>query len=481
MRSSPLPIFLLCVASACGPNLALPPAPLVPVSGGASFAEGCNGPVQPGVRSPGAAVEPFVVVDPNNPRHLIGAWQQDRWAFGGGADGLRSAVSWDGGKTWTLSTAPLSRCAGGTSANGGEYDRSSDPWLAFAPDGTAFESSISYDLVDPAQATAVLVSRSTNGGASWEDPVTLIRDLQGGDVLNDKESITADPFDPQRAYAIWDRVSGLLNPDPTRIRGPTWFARRVGGVWEGAHSIFDPGLNQQTIGNQIGVLPDGTLLDVMVWLTNASSAALVGNVAVLRSGDHGATWSAPIVISSLQTVGVLNYKNGFNIRVGDAVPNIAIDPVSGQAYVIWQDARFSQGAHNGIVLSTSVDRGENWSTPVQVNQAPAAPAFVPAIAVGRGVVAVSYYDLRNDSPGDPRHLVATGWLAQSADHGQTWSEAALTQAFDLSASRVGDDYLFLGDYQGLAATPDGFLSFLALANALPTSNPTEVEAEPFIP
>jgi Neuraminidase (sialidase) len=204
-------------------------------------------------------------------------------------------------------------------------------------------------------------------------------------------------------------------------------------------------------------------------------------VAVLRSEDHGATWSQPVIISSLQTVGVTHYKNDFNLRVGDAIPNLAIDPVSGQVYAIWQDARFSQGARNGIVLSTSMDGGRNWSAPVQVNQAPSVPAFVPAVAVGRGVVAISYYDLRNDSPGDSQHLVATGWLAQSADHGQTWGESALTQPFDLGASRVGDDYLFLGDYQGLAVTADGFLPFLALANALPTADPTEVEAGPLVP
>src|SRR5512141_2523350 len=48
----------------------------------------------------GAEVEPHIAADPLNPDHLIGAWQQDRYA-NGGARGQVSAVSFDGGLTWT--------------------------------------------------------------------------------------------------------------------------------------------------------------------------------------------------------------------------------------------------------------------------------------------------------------------------------------------------------------------------------------------
>ena len=39
------------------------------------------------VNYPDAEVEPYVAVDPTNPRHLIGSVQQDRWNDGG-ANGL---------------------------------------------------------------------------------------------------------------------------------------------------------------------------------------------------------------------------------------------------------------------------------------------------------------------------------------------------------------------------------------------------------
>ena len=48
----------------------------------------------------------------------------------GGAKGTTAAVSFDGGLTWANVSVPtLTRC------QGGEFDRASDPWVSFGPDG----------------------------------------------------------------------------------------------------------------------------------------------------------------------------------------------------------------------------------------------------------------------------------------------------------------------------------------------------------
>ena len=72
-------------------------------------------------------VEPYVAVSPADPAFLVGGWQQDRWSDGG-ASGNSSAVSVDGGETWTVvEDTKHSICSGGTAANGGDYERSTDP------------------------------------------------------------------------------------------------------------------------------------------------------------------------------------------------------------------------------------------------------------------------------------------------------------------------------------------------------------------
>jgi hypothetical protein len=98
------------------------------------FADNCNGVPQTGNLFKNSEVEPFVSVNPRNPLNLVGVWQQDRWS-NGGSQGLGTGVSFDGGVTWKQTYLPYSRCAGGTVANGGNYNRASDPWVSFSPNG----------------------------------------------------------------------------------------------------------------------------------------------------------------------------------------------------------------------------------------------------------------------------------------------------------------------------------------------------------
>jgi hypothetical protein len=211
---------------------------------------------------PGAEEEPWVDVNPTNPQNLVAVWQQDRWSDGG-AHGLVTAVTKDGGATWTHTFPHFSKCAGGTPQNGGDYDRSSDPWVSFGPDGTAYQVSLSFNATN--NANAVLASYSTTGGDTWSEPWTIIRHSGDRDVayaFNDKESVTADRLTAGYAYAVWDRfvtptgtsresIEGMIHS--RSFREPIWFSRTTdGGVrWEPARNIYDRGEFNGTIGSQI--------------------------------------------------------------------------------------------------------------------------------------------------------------------------------------------------------------------------------------
>jgi len=164
----------------------------VRVSGPSPFTAGCDGIVPIGLLYTNAEVEPMVAVNFANNNNLIGVWQQDRWSTGG-AVGLRTGVSQDGGRSWSITQAPFTRCTGGTAANGGNYARGSDPWIAITPGGAAHQIAIVFngDTFATGSQSAVLVSRSIDNGITWSNPTTLISD--GSQFFNDKESITADP------------------------------------------------------------------------------------------------------------------------------------------------------------------------------------------------------------------------------------------------------------------------------------------------
>ncbi len=440
-----------------------PPPPLaepVRVSASSPYHASCN-PALPGALNYGGTeVEPHLAADPADPLHLVGAWQQDRWQ-GGGANGVATGLSWDGGRTWSTSSVPFTICSGGSP--GASYDRASDPWVAFASDGTVHQIALAFDDSWHSARQAVLVSRSTDGGATWSDPAALASD-DGDDVLLDKCTISSDPVRPGSIYAVWDRLAGLGSPAPLQT-GPAILSRSADGglTWEPPRPIYDPGPDAQTISNQIAALPDGTLVNLLVVFLAASSDTPEASVVVLRSSDGGGSWSGPIQVSALLSVGTSDPVNGHPVRDGSLVPQIAADPSSGKVYVVWQDARFSGGARDGIALSTSGDGGAHWSAPAQVNQAPGVPAFTPSVAVApSGRVAVSYYDFRFSDPSAPPGLWTVRWLAASNDGGTTWDEAPAGGPFDL---RLAPDAqgLFLGDYAGLVGFGDSFLAFFSMS------------------
>ena len=470
-------VALVTLVAACGGSSSpssVTPAPVPPpftsvqqvrVSQASTFTAGCDGVPANGTLYTNTAVEPYLVASPFNPMNLIAAWQQNRWSTGG-SQGLMLASSVDGGMSWTLTTAPFSRCTGGRAGNLGDYARASDPWLTVSPSGFAYALSLSFTgaTLAPGSSSAMLVARSADFGVTWQLPHALIQDgPQGPQVFNDKGSITADPVNSSYVYAVWDRITS-----PTTA--PAYFALTAdgGSTWQTARSIYDPGPAAQTLGNYIVVLPGDVLLDVFTEITtgvNISSAT----VRVIRSVDRGTTWSMPpTTISELMSIGTTNPGNKNEpVRDGSDMVSVSALPVSaggaGTVYVAWQDSRFSMGKHDGIALARSTDGGQTWSTPVQVNADPNVQAFTPTVNVrADGVIAVTYFDLRNNTNPSAAHLYADCWMVTSTDGGSTFTEQHLSGSFDLG-NAPDSEGLFLGDYQALVSTGSGsaFLPFYA--------------------
>ena len=417
------------------------------VSGPSPFAAGCES--SAGTLYVNAEVEPSLAANPGNPNHLLAMWQQDRWS-NGSARGLVSAVSFDGGATWSSRPMAFSSCGGGTQANGGGFDRATDPWVSIGPDGTAWAMSLSTTggIFATASANTMLVTRSADGGRTWGALVPLITDA--GSHFNDKNALIADPFDSRYVYAVWDRLASAGG-------GPAMFARTVdaGATWEPARAIYDPGAPAQTIGNVIVVPASGVLVNVTLRLDD-SGATRTASVLAMRSTDRGQTWFAPVRVADFFGIGARDPETGTAIRDGAIILQAAAGP-DGSVHVVWQDARFTLGARDAVAYSRSTDGGLTWSAPVRVNPNAAVAAFTPTVQVlADGTIGVSYFDLR-DNTSDPVTLLTGYFLARSGDGGRTWSETRLAAPFDLTtAPNAGG--LFLGDYMGLAGAGGDFLS-----------------------
>jgi hypothetical protein len=447
----------------------------VAVSGPSPFAACTIG--GPGTVYVNAEVEPWLSVNPSNPTNMIGVWQQDRWS-NGGAHGLVAGYTFDGGATWARTPQPFSACAPG----GLKYERASDPWVSFGPDGTAYSVSISFNQSN--NSNAVAASVSTDGGQTWSSPAVLIaNDEPTTQFFNDKESVTANPVKAGTAYAVWDRLE-LPNGNPyanlhtAAYRGPTFFSKTVDGgkTWSAAKIIVDVPSRQQTIGNQIVVDPrTGTLYNFFDLIQPPFNKA-AGKVAFIKSTDDGATWTKPQVIAGLQTAGVTDPNTGEPVRTGDIIPEPAIDPASGQLYVVWQDGRFNGGHYDEIALSTSKDGGATWSAPLQINTPTGRPAFNPSVRVDNaGAVMVTYYDFRDLQAGNTTTLPTGFWRKISHDSGTTFAdERRVGGPFDMKTAPIAEGY-FIGDYQGLDVMPSsGFHPLFVQTNSGNLTNRTDV-------
>jgi hypothetical protein len=497
--------FTLLLCPALGKAGTFTVDPLVVISDGDPLAQ-CTADDpsgQPGKVFPNSVVEPWVAVNPTSPANIVAGYQQDRWS-NGGSRGLVVSVSKDGGSTWTQVVIPkVNLCSGGTAANGGDLHRSTDPWLTFSPDGTLYFFSLSLDIVPPAKTpggngrNALFVSRSTDGGITWDDPIQIIEDTNPR-FLNDKNSITADPTDSHLVYAVWDRlklpVGSIINPENVigfGFQGPVMLSRTTngGGSWEPARAIFNPGGNAQTIGNQIVVTPDGTLVDFfneIFQFRNPGGDSFLYNVALIRSTDHGVTWTKGQAIRVAQLLskaafdpggfGIRDPDTGEPLRTGDIIPEPAVDPRSGVLYAVWQDSRFSNGGDfsslallaDAVAFSQSSDGGLTWSAPIKINKTPTdlrigdQQAFTPAIHVAAdGTVGVTYYDFRNNDSATTAletdyFIVHCHPSAGSCTDPASWSETRITAtSFDMRNAPVARGF-FTGDYQGLTSIRSEF-------------------------
>ncbi len=431
-----------------------PASGAIRVSGSSPFAVNCA-PSNGETLFLNSKVEPYLAVSPANSQLMVGVWQQDRWS-GTGARGILAARSVNGGSTWAIPTPPpLSHCMGGTAANAGDYDRVSDPWVAFSSDGVTFyQSALAFTA---GTSSAVLVSVSADQGQTWSAPTAVVRDAPDT-PFEDKDSITADPLDPSRAYVVWDRTSADV---------PAMLARTTdrGASWQPMQLLYDPGAGNATIGNVIvglkGGTPVGTLVDCLTQYPASGSG--IASLRAIRSADQGQTWasSTAATIAPLNSVQTKDPFSGKPVRDGSILGRFSADPRSGSTtlYATWEDATpVTNQAYNAILLSRSTDGGATWSHPVAVNADLTVPAFDPSLTVrGDGEIGLTYYDFRGGLPAGA--IPVSYWLARSSDGGVTWAETLIDGPFDLSSAPGVQGQFFLGDYQSVQWAATDFLPF----------------------
>jgi hypothetical protein len=329
----------------------------------------------------------------------VAAFQVGRFSDAG-SDNLGWATTTDDGDSWTHGYLPLTTVY---ASPPGPWARISDPSVAYdAKDGVWMIAGLAVD--DMVNGKAVLVSRSTDGGLSWGDPITVA--IGGDRAFYDKGWISCDNFPTSpfygTCYAQWDdnyEFSQLFMSRSTD-GGLTWQSSTVPAA------SVDGG---QPVSQRNG--------RVVVPISGAGDGRLLSFVSI----DGGQTYTGPYPIATFQL------RGPYGMRSGATLTSAAVDG-AGRVFVAWFDCRFRPGCSaDDIVFSTSTD-GRHWSQVRRIPIAtPSSPSefFLPGIGVDHSTsgltahLGVTFYFL-TDGTCDLNTCRLNAGFISSADGGRTW-------------------------------------------------------------
>jgi hypothetical protein len=379
--------------------------------------------------------EEQVVMNPTDTTNLVAVWRDFRLGY----RQVTYAYTYDGGLTWGqgLFSEP-------------QYNWDSDPGLTVDTAGNFYAVILSYNSTS--EPNGLFVYKSTDGGATWSGPVTVINGVPG--VFEDKELIACDrstgPY-TSNLYVTWARFN------TTQIL----MCRST----DNGNSFIGPVSVSDYNGVQWPVPAIGPNSEVYIAWVHYSP----GSIRLDISTDGGQTFGSDITVQNVTFVS--GFING-NITVF-SFPALDVDitggPNNGYLYVAYMDDGPGY-IDTDIFFTRSTNGGATWSQRIRINDDPqnnGCDQFHPWLTITPdGDIVVVFLDRRLDSG----NLLMDLYMTFSTDGGSTWStnERITTVSSDPTAGPnekmskypekydvpfiLADRAGLLGEYIGLTAS-----------------------------
>ncbi len=460
--------------------------------------------------------EPGVAVDPMHPELVVAGSNDEideppceggECPFVQGVGNSGVYFSFDGGTTWTQPTYTGYSDRTGTPGTGPigtlpHYDTNGlvsdgDPALAFgpAPSGSGFSwaagSRLYYANLTSNFATkrseftfkgfeAIAVSHTDNPAAAaagdasaWSEPAIVTAQNQTSATFSDKDAVTADDAATSpyfgNAYVCYSRFQGegpgvTISVSRSRDGGETWSTP----LKLSRHNDSRNPPDRQ--GCAVKTDSEGNVY--VVWEDVIKKQSVF---EMARSSDGGASFAKPTVVANVTDVGTF-----------DGVRSISFDGIAGARTSSFPGLSIANGAPSGIgapntialgwsdgseglnhehaLVQLSGDRGAEWSTPTAVEEPGDRPDFAFVAISPDGTDLYTVYDgfldpFREDMTssrrfqGVVRHSDVSGTTLGATT---TLYRGAIDDSRASSSNGLIDG--FLGDYNSVAATDDGWIA-----------------------
>jgi hypothetical protein len=263
--------------------------------------------------------------------------------------------STDNGATWTAPVALNTNAATDSGYDTGPQVTSDggSNWVAVWYSDDTLGGTIGTDF-------DILVSRSTDNGATWTAPAALNTNAAADSGTDDSPQVTTDGLG--RWVAVWRSDDSLGD-----TIGTDWdilVSRSInnGASWTAPAALNTNAATDTGWDHEPQVTTDGLGHWVAVWKSNDSLGGTIGtddDILVSRSTDNGATWTAPAPLNT----------NAATDAGHDGGPQVATDGLGGWV-AVWESNDSlggTIGTDGDILVSPSTDNGATWTAPAPLN------------------------------------------------------------------------------------------------------------------
>jgi hypothetical protein len=206
----------------------------------------------------------------------------------------------------------------------------------------------------------ILVSRSTNNGASWTAPAALNTNAASDSGSDGAPQVTTDGAG--NWVAVWtsnDSLGGTIGTDADILVSRS---TDNGDSWTAPAALNTNAATDSRDDYWPQVTTDGAGSWVTVWGSNDSLGGTIGtdyDILVSRSTNNGASWTAPAALNT----------NAASDAGDEYEPQVTSDG-GGNWVAVWSSndgLGGTIGIDNDILVSRSIDNGAAWTAPASLN------------------------------------------------------------------------------------------------------------------